>query len=780
MKRKISLILCIILMLSMCSICVFAEGREDWEICPTQDPTIEQMAAFIMQYQDAGADQDIRVAFEFSPGSYTGYDNDFRPLMLDQWSEYLFTVFKSNLYGMDYQTASFGTNYSYYPSTGEIIAYWGIMDFTMTTNAALKPKIDEIAAAAKAASQDKTQQVKYVYDYLRQHIVYDESVQKDSGSETALLKGKSVCMGFSRAFGEICRELNVPCVYVCSETHMWNTVYLNGVWKHVDVTQKWWLKDDGFFPMASSDNDHKYDKKYMQWGRAFLLGGLTGDAHISGDAQRGRLLTMNVTASTNDTLQYEWRRNDIKIPGATESTYRLTAADVGKRVSCVVSAKNGYGKLKDATAIVSDLAPGEHIWDDGVVTTPSTCTKTGTVLYTCLDCGATKTETLPKAQHTWDGGAVTTRPTCTLPGEKTVTCTVCGATSKEEIPATGHQWNAGIVTVPPGCTTEGVREYTCTVCLATRQDPISAKGHTWKLYGVEKPATCAEVGSALIYCEACGAIDHQALPKLEHTWDSGVITRQPTCSVPGVKLFTCTACGGTQQVEIATTAHTWAKDYTVDKPATEKENGSKSIHCTVCNAIKPGTSVVLPKKAKQNTFKDVPAKAWFRDAVYYTVDEGIFAGITPTTFCPNDDMTRAMFVATLSRIAGVKVNNKAATVFSDVKSGQWYTGAVKWASDNNIVKGANGKFSPNDPITREQICTIMVSYCLAQKTKLYSTTGAVVFLDQKKISKWASSAVTICQCAGLVAGSNGYFNPQGKASRAQVAQILATFHKNFC
>ena len=225
--------------------------------------------------------------------------------------------------------------------------------------------------------------------------------------------------------------------------------------------------------------------------------------------------------------------------------------------------------------------------------------------------------------------------------------------------------------------------------------------------------------------------------------------------------------------------HVWASTYTVDKPATTTATGIKSIHCTVCDEIKEGSAVVIEKLKTQVNFTDVPKKAWYANAVYYTVDQGIFAGITATTFEPDTPMTRAMFVATLSRMAGVKVNNKAASKFSDVKSGQWYTGAVKWASDNGIVKGSNGKFMPNDPITREQICTIFVTYAKYKKTTLSPKQPAMNFKDAKKISKWARSAVTTCQRAGLVAGSNGNFNPQGKASRAEVAQILATYDQTY-
>jgi len=392
----------------------------------------------------------------------------------------------------------------------------------------------------------------------------------------------------------------------------------------------------------------------------------------------------------------------------------------------------------------------------------------------------TRTEEIAKTVHNWNAGVVTKEATCSETGQRVVTCTICGDQIITDIPKPEHTWGGEVVIKHPGCTEAGEKRYTCTVCQQTRSETIAPEGHSWEVSYVEVPATCSAEGSSLIFCTRCGQQDHRAIPKIAHSWNNGVVTRAATCAKEGVRQYTCTVCGGTRNETIEKTAHTWAKDYTVDREATVSAVGQKSIHCTSCNAIKPGSMVVIPKLSPRNVFSDVPAKAWFKEAVYYTVDKGIFAGITATTFCPNDDMTRAMFVATLSRIAGVAVSNKSITVFSDVKSGQWYTGAVKWASDNGIVAGSNGRFMPNEPITREQICTILLTYSKYMKITLKPKQAAVTFKDAKKISSWSKSAVTTCQRAGLVAGADGVFNPQGKANRAQVAQILAAFHKNYC
>ena len=140
-------------------------------------------------------------------------------------------------------------------------------------------------------------------------------------------------------------------------------------------------------------------------------------------------------------------------------------------------------------------------------------------------------------------------------------------------------------------------------------------------------------------------------------------------------------------------------------------------------------------------------------------------------------MTRAMFVTVLGRMAGVSVDKNAKTKFTDVKRGQWYTGYVKWASDNGIVSGVSStKFAPEENVTREQICKMMVTYCKFAGITLKNINKPIVFKDNAKISGWAKQYVQKCQTAGLVNGSNGYFNPQGNATRAEVATILMNFN----
>ena len=124
-------------------------------------------------------------------------------------------------------------------------------------------------------------------------------------------------------------------------------------------------------------------------------------------------------------------------------------------------------------------ATGEHTFVFTKNIAP-TCTTEGYDLYTCSGCGATeKRNVKPALGHKWDSGKVTTEPTEKDPGVMTYTCVICGAIKTEVIPATGphiHDWDDGVVTTEPTETTPGIRTYTCKSCGKTKTELIPATG----------------------------------------------------------------------------------------------------------------------------------------------------------------------------------------------------------------------------------------------------------------------------------------------------------------
>lgn len=181
--------------------------------------------------------------------------------------------------------------------------------------------------------------------------------------------------------------------------------------------------------------------------------------------------------------------------------------------------------------------------------------------------------------------------------------------------------------------------------------------------------------------------------------------------------------------------------------------------------------------AGADDFTDVGKDSWCYDYVDYVTSEGYFLGTTDTTFSPNRNMTRAMFVVVLSRFDSVEVDNSQSS-FTDVEPGAWCAGAIEWAAENGIVTGkGDGRFAPNDPITRAQMCAIMdryVDYYTAKHGVVVAQKGtASTLADQSQVPAYAADAVRNCQIYGLINGyQDGSFRPQAYSTRAHVAAII--------
>ena len=130
-----------------------------------------------------------------------------------------------------------------------------------------------------------------------------------------------------------------------------------------------------------------------------------------------------------------------------------------------------------------------------------------------------------------------------------------------------------------------------------------------------------------------------------------------------------------------------------------------SVLLTLCMAVSLLSNVALA--ASVTDFTDVAKDSWYYTDVDFVAQKGYFKGMSATTFEPDTEMSRAMFVTVLARYAGVKVNDSQ-SAFTDVPTGTWYTGAVNWAAQKKIVEGrGNGIFDPNASVTREEMCTIL-------------------------------------------------------------------------
>ena len=177
-------------------------------------------------------------------------------------------------------------------------------------------------------------------------------------------------------------------------------------------------------------------------------------------------------------------------------------------------------------------------------------------------------------------------------------------------------------------------------------------------------------------------------------------------------------------------------------------------------------------EANPVTFLDV-ADHWAEDSIAFCTAREIFKGVSDDRFDPNAPMNRAMFATVLYRLAGSPAVSDA-DGFSDIADGNWYTDAVLWGQSTGIINGySGGRFGPNDPVTREQMCAMIVRWLDYMGYELPAVEDANTFTDADRISAWAQEAISRCQSYGLINGmSDGAFAPSDNATRAQNSAVF--------
>ncbi|MCI8857458.1 MAG: hypothetical protein HFH26_13065 [Clostridiaceae bacterium] len=175
------------------------------------------------------------------------------------------------------------------------------------------------------------------------------------------------------------------------------------------------------------------------------------------------------------------------------------------------------------------------------------------------------------------------------------------------------------------------------------------------------------------------------------------------------------------------------------------------------------------------SFPDVVRSDWFAPAVDFVSKNGLMTG-NGGNFAPNNSLTRAMIAQVLFNMDGA-VASGISSSFPDIKSGDWYDGAVAWAVSQNLMSGyGNGNFGPNDAITREQLAVVLYGYARAKGYDISISGEIGGYIDGYDISDWAAPAVRWAVGIGLLSGkSGGRLDPTGTATRAEVAQLLMIF-----
>ena len=175
----------------------------------------------------------------------------------------------------------------------------------------------------------------------------------------------------------------------------------------------------------------------------------------------------------------------------------------------------------------------------------------------------------------------------------------------------------------------------------------------------------------------------------------------------------------------------------------------------------------------EGVFTDVAPEDWYYEAVEFVYQQGIMDGVDGGGFNPEGYATRAQVAAILWRVSG-SLESGHSISFEDVPDWAWYAGAVRWALERDIVNGVDGgRFAPDGSVTREQLAVMFHRYAGSPVPEGGMLEG---FEDSGSVSSWASEAVEWALELGLINGADGNrIDPQGRATRAQVAAILMRF-----
>lgn len=187
-----------------------------------------------------------------------------------------------------------------------------------------------------------------------------------------------------------------------------------------------------------------------------------------------------------------------------------------------------------------------------------------------------------------------------------------------------------------------------------------------------------------------------------------------------------------------------------------------------------GDAPVVP----ENPFTDVAESAYYYDAVLALAEQGIINGMTETTFCPDNQLTRAQVVTMLYRMAGAPETD-AAAAFADVPEGAYYADALAWAVETGVTEGVSEtEFAPDMDVTREQFVTFLYRFAALEGQADGEPADLSAFQDAALVADWAQEAMAWAVGQGIVEGvTEDTIVPQGTATRAQAVTMLYRYEQ---
>ena len=482
------------------------------------------------------------------------------------------------------------------------------------------------------------------------------------------------------------------------------------------------------------------------------------------------------------------------------------AANCTKQAVCVTCG-TAYGALD----------PNGHDWGEWVVTKPATTSAAGEEKRVCQrNASHTETRAIPKLTPAPSGGGSSSTPAITVPvsgsGDTVhVSASVSGSTAEVKEIKSAELDKIGTdsaVVIDLSGLNKGVTGVTLSTDTIDSICKTEADGVTIKLPSAE----------LRVDRQTLAAVTEQAAGskiRLVVEPDStarGTMTASQKSTLAGMKNAAVLEAyfvsdgtrirdfkGGSVELSIPYRADGAIRAWFLKEDGTrepvsaryDKENAQLILHHFSHYVIEElDSSAAYTVCAKDDScplgaFGDLTAAAWYHDGVHYCLENGLMRGVSGGKFLPDGSTTRAQLVTILWRLEGSPETTGAAR-FSDVAGGAWYAEAVRWAAGCGVVKGYdNGRFGPNDAVTREQMAAILYRYAQHKgyDVSAGNDTNILSFDDAFAVSEYAIPAMQWACGSGMVHGiaqkGGMLLAPRDTTTRAQATTLIMRFQSAF-
>ena len=498
---------------------------------------------------------------------------------------------------------------------------------------------------------------------------------------------------------------------------------------------------------------------------------ITGSVTISGTPTVGETLKATYSGGNATEISYQWYRGDTPITDATGTSYTLTAADAGKSLSVRVTASGNYSGSVESTPVT-------------VNKTEQSAPETGAgykIDYAAETISAENGYELAATKDANVGSAslsVTPGTDVYIRLAETATAyasdwTLVDVPARPAAPANVSGGTEQISGVDSSMEYRAVGSTSWTRCTGTNISNLSDGD-----YEVRIAATNNSFASEAVQVHVSPYTGRFSYEISTGVGDNGTLSVDRYATEGDKVTITVSPDDAYKLDDLSVTAHGKDVELTANGDGTFSFTmPSADVKISSTFAADPDwTELEEPATDVSDIFIDVAPNAWYKDAVQYAYDNGLMIGTSDTEFAPEATTTRAMIVSILARLENVTSAEDAG--FADVSADDWYATAVNWAASAGVVSGTgDGNFSPNAAITREQLAAMLMNYSAWKGEDVSARADLSAYSDQP--STWAEETMSWAVAEGLISGVTAdQLQPQGNATRAQVAAILQRFLKN--